>query len=74
MPPIPSTAMTANHSSITGANALPIVEVPKRCTTNKATRITTASGITNGFSVEVTTLTPSRALSTEIAGVMTPSP
>ena len=36
--------------------------------------MTTAIGMTKGLNVSVTTLTPSSALSTEIAGVMTPSP
>ena len=48
--------------------------VPKRCVANSTMRITTAAGMTNGLSESVATLTPSRALSTEIAGVMTPSP
>ena len=57
-----------------GPNARPIAAVPKRWTTNRPTRITTASGMTNGFRAVVATLTPSSALNTEIAGVMTPSP
>ena len=36
--------------------------------------MTTAIGMTKGLKVFVTTLTPSSALKTEIAGVMTPSP
>jgi hypothetical protein len=41
---------------------------------NSTTRISTAIGMTYGFKLAVATLTPSSALSTEIAGVMTPSP
>ena len=66
--------MTVNQSSITGPNARPMRSVPKRWLVNSATRITTATGITKGLNASVATFTPSSALNTEIAGVMTPSP
>ncbi len=74
IPTAPISAITTNHSSITGPKACPIRWVPKRCNRNSVIRITTAIGSIQGLSVVVTTLTPSIALSTEIAGVMTPSP
>jgi len=74
MPVNPRPAMTMNHSSMMGPNALPIFSVPNLCAANSATRIATAAGITNGLREAVATLTPSNALNTEIAGVMTPSP
>ena len=70
----PSSAMTMNQTIMTGPNARPIFSVPKRCPPNKTRRMTTAIGMTKGLNVSVTTLTPSSALSTEMAGVMTPSP
>ncbi len=74
MPLMPSAAITRNHSSITGPNARPMLSVPNRCAANNTTRMATVIGMTNGFSDEVTTFTPSMALNTEIAGVITPSP
>ena len=66
--------MTMNQSIITGPNARPIFSVPNLCAVNKHRRMTTAIGMTKGLNVSVTTLTPSSALNTEMAGVMTPSP
>ena len=74
IPATPSAAITPNHTSMIGPNALPMVAVPNLWTTKRTTRITTAKGMTKGFSVVVTTFTPSSALRTEIAGVITPSP
>ena len=51
-----------------------MLSVPNRCAANSPMRITTAMGITNGLNDAVTSFNPSSALSTEIAGVMTPSP
>ena len=70
----PSVPMTTNQTSMIGPNALPIVAVPNRCAANRPTRMTSARGKMYGLSAVVATLTPSSALSTEIAGVMTPSP
>ena len=61
MPLTPSAPITTNHVSITGPNTRPIRCVPKVCVPNNATRMARA-------------LMPSSALSTEIAGVMMPSP
>ncbi len=63
-----------NHTNMIGPKVPPILAVPNRCSAKKATRIATVTGVTNGFKELVTTFTPSRALSTEMAGVMTPSP
>ena len=48
--------------------------VPRFCTEKSAMRITQVSGTTNGEKASVATSRPSTADSTEIAGVMTPSP
>jgi hypothetical protein len=66
--------MTQNHSSITGPKARPIFSVPKRCEANNAISTTSAMGMMYGLNDAVTALRPSSALSTEIAGVITPSP
>jgi hypothetical protein len=70
----PKIAMTRNHSSITGPKARPMFSVPKRCVANKHDENQHRHGMTKGLSASVATLTPSSALSTEIAGVMMPSP
>ena len=46
----PSTAITTNHTSMMGPNARPIFSVPNRCVANSTTRISTAMGMTYGFS------------------------
>ncbi len=48
--------------------------VPRRCMANRPIRMTMVSGSTAGASEGASTLRPSIALSTEIAGVMAPSP
>ena len=48
--------------------------VPSGWTANSTSRMTTASGSTYGVSVGVARLSPSSAESTEIAGVIAPSP
>ena len=70
----PSTAITTNQTSMMGPNARPIFSVPNCCVVNNTTRISTAMGMTYGLKLSVATLTPSIALNTEIAGVITPSP
>ena len=70
----PSTAMNANQSSMTGPNRRPIDATPNGCAANSVARITTAVGSTQGLTTAVITSVPSIALSTEIAGVITPSP
>ena len=57
-----------------GPKTLPTAPVPRFCTAKSATRIPTAMGMTKLSRLGWTTLRPSTALSTEMAGVMTPSP
>ena len=70
----PSTAMTMNHSTITGPNTRPIFSVPRLCTKNSPTRMMSVSGRTNGAKALPSTLRPSIADSTDTAGVNMPSP
>ena len=65
---------TRNHTSITGPNTRPITATPLRCTMNRPIRITMVSGTTKGVSTGASTFRPSIAESTEIAGVIAPSP
>ena len=74
MPWMPSAASTANQPTMTGPNIRPMNWVPCRCIMNSPIRITTVSGTTTGASDGASTFSPSMALSTEIAGVMAPSP
>ena len=67
-------AITANHTSITGPNARPIFAVPSGCTRNSATKIPVASGSTQCANPGKGPFNPSSAESTEIAGVIAPSP
>jgi len=48
--------------------------VPRFCTRNKTARMTTAMGMMKSSRAVVASFTPSTALSTEMAGVMSPSP
>ena len=66
--------MVTNQASMTGPKKRPIVPVPKRWARNSASKITTVSGTTTGVSEGAATSSPSMALSTEMAGVMAPSP
>ena len=74
MPETPSTASTANHTSMTGPNSPPTTAVPRCCTRNSAISSASEKGMTYGSKIGVATFSPSTALNTEIAGVMTPSP
>ena len=74
MPWMPSAAITANHPNITGPKIRPMKLVPFFCMTNRPTRMTTVSGMTAGASDGASTFSPSIAESTEIAGVIAPSP
>ena len=71
---MPSAASTANQNSITGPKILPMKPVPCFCMKNRPIRITTVSGTTAGVSEGASTFRPSIADSTEIAGVIAPSP
>lgn len=70
----PTIASVANQIIMIGPNTLPTAPVPRRCTTNKPTRITTAIGTTQSVNEVDTSSRPSTALNTEMAGVMMPSP
>ncbi len=74
MPEIPRAAMTANHSSMMGPKAAPIFEDPNLWLANSTVRTRTAAGVTSAFIGGAAMFSPSRALSTEIDGVITPSP
>ena len=52
----------------------PMRAVPRLCTANRPMRIAMVIGITYGVNTGVTTSRPSTALSTEMAGVIMPSP
>ena len=64
---------TTNHTTITGPK-IADVRLERRCTRNNATRMTTVSGTTTMLMRGAAIASPSTALSTEIAGVTTPSP
>ena len=70
----PRMAMTRNHTIITGPNTREIRSVPRRWTRNRTTRIATETGTTHDSKALVATSNPSTALSTEMAGVISPSP
>ncbi len=69
----PSTPIATNHTTITGPNRRPTLCVPRYWMANSATRMTNVAGTTK-FAAAGLNLMPSMAESTEIAGVMTPSP
>ena len=66
--------MKTNQTSVTGPNTAPMPPVPRFCIANSTTKMTQVMGTTNGEKALVATSSPSTADSTEIAGVMTPSP
>ena len=66
--------MVTNHTTITGPKRRPTRSVPCRWMANTPTSMTTVIGTTYGSNTEVTTLRPSTALSTVMAGVIMPSP
>ncbi len=70
----PSTAMVTNQTSVIGPKAVPTRAVPKRWNMNSPKRITSVIGTTRWTSAGLPTSSPSTALRTEMAGVMTPSP
>ncbi len=71
---IPSTAMTVNHTAMTGPNTRPTTAVPSRWARNRMTMITTVMGMTRRDTDGAATLTPSTEDSTEMAGVIMLSP
>ena len=66
--------MTVNQTTMTGPNSRPMLAVPRRWIANNPTRIASVAGKMNCSKAGVMSLRPSMADSTEIAGVMTPSP
>ena len=74
MPTIPRTATATNHTHITGPNSAPTRPVPWRWIANSATRMAIVVGTMYGCKPGAITSRPSTADSTEIAGVIMPSP
>ena len=70
----PSATSTPNHTSVIGPKARPMPPVPKRCTANSPVSTSSVSGRMKGCRLGAATSRPSIADSTEMAGVMTPSP
>jgi hypothetical protein len=70
----PNATSTMNHTSVIGPKKRPMSAVPKRCTANNPVSTTSVIGTTKGCSRSEATSRPSTADSTEIAGVITPSP
>ncbi len=66
--------MTANQSSITGPKTRPTLRRAAALHEEQPDRMTIVIGTTNGANAGVSTSSPSTALSTEIAGVIMPSP
>ena len=71
---MPNAPTTRNQTNMIGPNRRPTVAVPSRCSMNSTTRIAEAIGTTRCSSDGAATSTPSTADSTEIAGVIMPSP
>ena len=71
---MPSSTSTMNHTSVIGPNARPMPPVPRRCTANSTVSTTSVTGSTTPCMRGAATSSPSTADSTEIAGVITPSP
>ena len=66
--------MAMNHTVMIGPNTRPTLPVPRHCMANSATMTTAEIGRMYWVALGVTISSPSTADSTEIAGVMTPSP
>jgi hypothetical protein len=69
----PSTASVANHSSITGPNIAPTRSAPRLCTRNSAARMTSVTGTIAWSADGFSSVRPSTALITDIAGVISAS-
>jgi hypothetical protein len=74
IPRTPRMAMVLNQTVMTGPNMLPIFAVPCFCSAKRAVSIRAAIGHTQWLNAGAATERPSTAPSTEIAGVMIPSP
>ena len=66
--------MAMNQASMMGPKIPPMKPVPRRCTRNSAIRTISVNGSTSGARAGASTLRPSTALNTEMAGVIAPSP
>jgi len=66
--------MATNQITITGAKKLATRAVPRLCPANKPSRMAMVRGTTECSNAGVTSVSPSTADNTEIAGVMTASP
>ena len=66
--------MTRNQTVMIGPKARPIDPVPRLCERNSAMMTTRAMGSTAALSAGETTSSPATAESTEMAGVIMPSP
>ena len=69
-----SVPIVTNHTRTTGPNTRPTPAVPRFWTRKSTRRTTTDTGTMYASRAGATTLSPSTAPSTEIAGVITPSP
>ncbi len=67
-------AMETNQRSMTGPKTAPTAAVPRFWKAKSRRRMTQVAGTTTGFITGVTSMSPSMAPSTLMAGVMTPSP
>ena len=72
--PTPATARIANHTPMIGPKRRPTAPVPKRWIANSTVRMTSVIGTTSDLSAGAATSRPSTAESTEMAGVIIPSP
>ena len=70
----PRNPSTPNHKIITGPKIFPMWPVPKRCTEKRKTSTTVVSGAIQPCRLSSNTVRPSIAESTEMDGVITPSP
>jgi hypothetical protein len=70
----PEKASTINQIIMIGPNTAPIPAVPRFCIRKSVISAIRVTGMTYGLSNGVATSSPSTALKTDMAGVMTPSP
>ncbi len=73
----PRAARVANQIRVIGPKNRPTTSVPRDCTANRPSRMIAARGRTNGAKwapITGAVVRPSTADSTEIAGVIRPSP
>ena len=71
---MPRRPRVENQTNMIGPKTAPTPAVPRRWKKKRTTRITIVSGITYGLKNGVAISRPSTALSTEMAGVIMPSP